>query len=195
MSKYVNDLLAAVRAQPESDMEADPLAAYAAVVKQAKHVGKTPVEQEFPGLASIGLLPHFMMPGLIFYHEPTGYIIYGGLTLVPGLCPLGPEWMAIPMVVRYTATQRFTPELAIEAMQATYLQSVVLPKFGAKQLEDGSHMHSMRVVMADAGDAHEIADGIFETYGLLCMESGIKAAKATIESFNSIIYTFNQPFN
>lgn len=195
MSKYVDELLAGVRAQPATDLDADPLAAYAAVVKHAKHVGKTPVEQEFPGLASIGLLPHFIMPGLVFYHEPTGYIIYGGLTMVPGLCPLGPEWMAIPMVVRYTATQRFTAELAIQAIQATYLQTVVLPKFNSKQLEDGSRMHSMRVVVADAEDSQEIAEGTFETYGLLCMESGIKPAEAAIESFNSIIHKFNQPYN
>lgn len=191
MSKYVDELLAGVKARPASDLDADPIAAYAAVVKHATHVGKTPVEQEFPGLASIGLIPHFMMPGLVFYHSRTGYIIYGGLSLIPALTPLGDNWLAIPMVVRYTATQRFTPELAITAIRETYLQSVVLPKCGSDKLVDGSRLHSMRIVMAEDADAHEVAAGIFETYGLLCMDAGLGAARSAIETFEALAAKFN----
>lgn len=180
MSKFVDSLMAGVQARPASDLEADPIAAFAHATKEAHRVGKTPVEQEFPGLVSIGVLPHFMMPGVAFYHEPTGLIVYGSLTCLPGLTPFGSEWLAIPMVVRYTATQRFTQELAIQAIKATYLQSVVLPG-------PIGEMQQIRIVMADAVNADEVAPGIFETYALLALHTGKDATDKAVESFNAIL--------
>ena len=191
MSKFVSDLLEGVGARPDLALEADPLAAYAAVAANARKVGKTPVEQEFPGLASIGILPHFMMPGLVFYHEPTGYIVYGGLSLLPALAPFGNKWLGLPIVVRYPATSRFTAEQAVEAIRGTFLQSVVLPKFGADVGKIEPVVHALRIVLSDETDAYEIAPGIFENYGLICMEAELETTTATIAAFSALIDKFN----
>lgn len=191
MSKFVSDLLEGVKARPALDLDADPLAAYAAVAADARKVGKSPVEQEFPGLASIGMLPHFMMPGLVFYHEPTGYIVYGGLSMLPGLSPLGQQWLGVPVVVRYPATQRFTPEAAVAAIRGTFLQSVVLPQFGKDKVKSGTVLHALRIILGDEADAYEVAPGVFETYALMCMEADVNTASATIDAFSVLIEKFN----
>jgi hypothetical protein len=190
MSKFINDLLAGAKQATAESFEDDPMTAYASIVAKAKRVGKTPVEQEFPGLVHLTVLPNFMPPGMVFYHEPSGYVIYAGLSLFPGMTPLGREWLAAPVLIRYPATQRFDKNLAIEALRSTYMQSVALPIFGTEVAKvDGLH-YSMRLIMGDESSAQEIAEGIFECYCLVAIEATMEAANDSVKTIKSLLSKF-----
>jgi len=190
MSKFINDLLAGAKQTTAASFEDDPMTAYASIVAKAKRVGKTPAEQEFPGLVHLTVLPNFMLPGMVFYHEPSGYVIYAGLSLFPGMTPLGREWLAAPVVIRYPATQRFDQNLAVEALRSTYMQSVALPIFGTEVAKvDGLH-YSMRLIMGDEKSVQEVAEGIFECYCLVAIEATMDAANDSVKTIKSLLSKF-----
>lgn len=192
MSEFMQSLLTSIGQTKNAELHADPLAAFATVAKHAKHVAKTPVEQEFPGLMGISLAPHFMTPSLMFYHEPTGYLIYGGMTLMPCVSPVGKDWMSVPIVIRYAATQRFSEQLAIAAIQATYLQTVELPKFKAEQISAEEWRHTLRLDFGDAkdGGVQEIAPGVFETYAILSMDAGKPVVEESVATMKALVRRF-----
>mgnify|MGYP000296427203 CR=1 FL=1 len=190
MSKFINDLLAGAKQATAESFSADPMTAYADIVAKAKRVGKTPVEQEFPGLVHLTVLPNFLLPGMVFYHEPSGYVIYAGLSLFPGITPLGREWLAAPVAIRYPATQRFDQSLAIEAIRSTYMQSVVLPIFGTEVAKVDSLHYSMKLIMGGEKSAQEVAEGIFECYCMIAIEATMEAANDNVKSIKFLLSKF-----
>lgn len=178
-------LLSSIKSRPIPFDLNDKSDLFPAMVQRAKAVAKRPVEQEFPGLVSIGILPHFMLPGIVFFHESTGVLIHGSLALIPGIAPMGREWMAAPMVVRYPVTQAYNEQDLVHAIRATYLQAIVVPGFTEEQERTGNVETS--VLIGDAEDQTEVAPGVMEVYLLACFKTGENHAKHAAETMETIV--------
>lgn len=188
MNEFISQLVGKFDVLGTSDA---PMRAYGDATKEAHRIGKTPVEQEFPGLLALGINSHFLMPTATFYHAPSGYILYASLALFPGMCNLGPNWLSLPIVVRYTATQRFSEATAVDAIRATLLQSCQLPAAGRVHVSGHEFLHKMTVLFASAAEAHEVQEGIFESYALLCLEVEQAVLQNAVDSIKSIAARFS----
>lgn len=160
---------------------------YLGMIKRAERIAKTPVEQEFPGLVSIAVMPYFAVPGMVFFHKPTGFLLHCGITMFPGIAPQGPDWVAAPVLLRYAATRRFDELEAVQAFKATYLQSVMLPA-----TEEEAKNNSLEAAIAVWKDETvEIMPGILETYGMFAMKVPRTYTNMTLSSMRGIVAKYD----